>query len=269
MIFGFQKANVANQREHLILLLENAYARQTPKPNQKSSLAAGRFKSGLSSITLIVSRGSFLQCGILIWLLNYSLLLTSNAMPNNNEDSWISARISNLLLKILLILLLVDGAVKKLKEPLDEPEREIDRRRRAGRNIFKNEASSSANSRSKPTPPPREHSSPNSDGFQNPIVLPVEQTRNIVDLCDIWLIQGVWKAKEWLDKTPPTQITMWEQLVSRFLDYFFPNDNILPWGNIRQKAEGEEGPEWVVMSKVEDNISNFMLEKNLYGKGLG
>nr|GEY52156.1 ATP-dependent DNA helicase PIF1-like [Tanacetum cinerariifolium] len=60
MIFGFQKANVANQREHLILLLENAHVRQTLKPNQKSSLAVGRFKSGLSSITLIVSRGAFL-----------------------------------------------------------------------------------------------------------------------------------------------------------------------------------------------------------------
>lgn len=37
------------------------------------SLAAGRFTSGLTSITLIVSGGAFLQCGILIWLLNYSV----------------------------------------------------------------------------------------------------------------------------------------------------------------------------------------------------
>ncbi|GJZ69194.1 ribonuclease H-like domain-containing protein [Tanacetum coccineum] len=29
------------------------------------------------------------------------------------------------------------------------------------------------------------------------------------------------KAKEWLDKIPATQITTWEQLVARFLDYFF------------------------------------------------
>ncbi|KAK1421107.1 hypothetical protein QVD17_23212 [Tagetes erecta] len=36
------------------------------------SLAAGRFTSGLTSITLIVSGGAFLQGGILIWLLNYS-----------------------------------------------------------------------------------------------------------------------------------------------------------------------------------------------------
>ncbi|PWA99120.1 major facilitator superfamily protein [Artemisia annua] len=36
------------------------------------SLAAGQFTSGLSSITMIVSGGAFLQGGILIWLLNYS-----------------------------------------------------------------------------------------------------------------------------------------------------------------------------------------------------
>ncbi|GJT10174.1 zinc finger, CCHC-type containing protein [Tanacetum coccineum] len=29
------------------------------------------------------------------------------------------------------------------------------------------------------------------------------------------------KAKEWLNKIPPTQITTWYQLVARFLDYFF------------------------------------------------
>lgn len=36
------------------------------------SLAAGRFTSGLTSITFIVSGGAILQGGILIWLLNYS-----------------------------------------------------------------------------------------------------------------------------------------------------------------------------------------------------
>ncbi|GJZ73590.1 reverse transcriptase domain-containing protein [Tanacetum coccineum] len=30
------------------------------------------------------------------------------------------------------------------------------------------------------------------------------------------------KAKEWLNKIPPTQITTWDQLVAWFLDYFFP-----------------------------------------------
>ncbi|GKE58696.1 hypothetical protein Tco_1497881 [Tanacetum coccineum] len=66
--------------------------------------------------------------------------------------------------------------VKKLKEHLEEPEREMHRLRRATsrqqqneslaiarRNLFDNEASSFANSRPKPTPPLkslREHSSP-------------------------------------------------------------------------------------------------------------
>ncbi|KAM0003184.1 putative UNC93-like protein 3, plant [Helianthus debilis subsp. tardiflorus] len=36
------------------------------------SLAVGRFTSGLTSITFIVSGGAFLQGGILIWLLSYS-----------------------------------------------------------------------------------------------------------------------------------------------------------------------------------------------------
>ncbi|GKA06758.1 reverse transcriptase domain-containing protein [Tanacetum coccineum] len=100
------------------------------------------------------------------------------------------------------------------------------------------------------------------------------------------------KAKEWLDKTPPAQIMTWEQLVSRFLDYFVPAgqtsflwDMILLFQQgtnepikdawirfqdlIRQKAEGEEGLEWVVRSKFKDKLSNFMLEKNLHAKGLG
>ncbi|GJT39338.1 hypothetical protein Tco_0939203 [Tanacetum coccineum] len=131
------------------------------------------------------------------------------------------------------------STIKKLKEPLDEPERELHRRRRAasrqqqndslaivGRNLFDNEASSSANSEPKPTPPLkslREHSSPNLASFQNPIVLLAKQTGNIIS----------------------------------------------HHGGTRLKAKGEEGPEWVVRSKFEDKLSNFMLEKNLQAKGLG
>ncbi|KAL4565125.1 hypothetical protein LXL04_029210 [Taraxacum kok-saghyz] len=37
-MFGFQKDNVANQREHLILLLANVHIRQIPKPDQQSKL---------------------------------------------------------------------------------------------------------------------------------------------------------------------------------------------------------------------------------------
>ncbi|KDP44405.1 hypothetical protein JCGZ_19420 [Jatropha curcas] len=34
-MFGFQKDNVANQREHLILVLANVHIRQFPKPDQQ------------------------------------------------------------------------------------------------------------------------------------------------------------------------------------------------------------------------------------------
>ncbi|KAL8247356.1 hypothetical protein R6Q59_008572 [Mikania micrantha] len=38
VMFGFQKDNVANQREHLILLLANVHIRQIPKPDQQPKL---------------------------------------------------------------------------------------------------------------------------------------------------------------------------------------------------------------------------------------
>ncbi|KAM0068509.1 putative 1,3-beta-glucan synthase [Helianthus debilis subsp. tardiflorus] len=38
VMFGFQKDNVANQREHLILLLANVHTRQIPEPDQQSKL---------------------------------------------------------------------------------------------------------------------------------------------------------------------------------------------------------------------------------------
>ncbi|GJR91423.1 hypothetical protein Tco_0215434 [Tanacetum coccineum] len=167
------------------------------------------------------------------------------------------------------------STVKKLTEPFDEPKREFRRLRSAawrqhqneslviaGRNLFDNEASSSNDTGTKPATPPktlREHSLPNSAGFQNPIILPAEQTGRIVNSRNILLIQGTCtfqglrsenplhhiklylsivdniqadgatrdasrlrffhfflkgKAKELLDKTPPAQITTWDQLVA-------------------------------------------------------
>ncbi|GKB91367.1 reverse transcriptase [Tanacetum coccineum] len=102
------------------------------------------------------------------------------------------------------------STVKMLTEPLDEPKRKFWRLRRAslrhhqneslaiaGRNLIDDEASSSNVTRTKPVTPLkilREHSLPYLAG----------------------------KAKEWLDKMPLSQITTWDQLVTRFLDYFFP-----------------------------------------------
>ncbi|GJV43514.1 callose synthase 3 [Tanacetum coccineum] len=54
MMFGFQKDNVANQREHLILLLANVHVRQTPKPDQQSKIlklkSAGKLLASLKSL---------------------------------------------------------------------------------------------------------------------------------------------------------------------------------------------------------------------------
>ncbi|GKF38360.1 hypothetical protein Tco_0118421 [Tanacetum coccineum] len=98
------------------------------------------------------------------------------------------------------------STVKRLTKPLDEPEREFQRLRRAacrlqqneslaiaGRNLFDDEASSSNDTGTKPPTPPKtlhEHSHSNSSGFQNPIILPAKQTGRIVDSHDILLIQG-------------------------------------------------------------------------------
>ncbi|GJS19106.1 hypothetical protein Tco_0447738 [Tanacetum coccineum] len=166
--------------------------------------------------------------------------------------------------------------VKKPTEPLEEPERELHRRRKAAcrqqrneslaiaeRNLFDDEASSSANSGPNPSSSLkslREHTSPNSSSFQNPIVLPAEQTGNILDSRDIWLIQGA---------TRTSVLVRRDIYDDPSLLRFYQNDNIPPWGNIRHKAKGEEGPEWVTRSKFEDKLSDFMLEKSLHAKGLG
>ncbi|GJQ90473.1 reverse transcriptase domain-containing protein [Tanacetum coccineum] len=51
---------------------------------------------------------------------------------------------------------------------------------------------------------------------------------------------------------------------------FFQNNDISPWGNlIRKREEEEEGLDWVVRSKFEDEVANFMMEKKYHLKGLG
>ncbi|GJZ12482.1 reverse transcriptase [Tanacetum coccineum] len=145
------------------------------------------------------------------------------------------------------------STTKKLTKPLDEPEREFRRLRRAswrqqqneslaiaGRNLFDDEASSSNNTGAKPLVPSKtlkEHSLPRTCTFQglkskNPIhhikhylsivdnIQADDATKDTSRLCFFhFSLKG--KAKEWLNKIPPTQITTWYQLVARFLDYFF------------------------------------------------
>ncbi|GKE80057.1 DNA-directed DNA polymerase, partial [Tanacetum coccineum] len=110
------------------------------------------------------------------------------------------------------------STVKKLIEPLDEPEREFQRLRTAAwrqqqneslaiseRNLFDDEAFSSNDIRAKPSTPLktlREHSFPNSVGFQNPIVFPAKRTGRILDSRDILLIQGACKFQGLKSKNP-------------------------------------------------------------------
>ncbi|GJW32006.1 hypothetical protein Tco_0052038 [Tanacetum coccineum] len=174
------------------------------------------------------------------------------------------------------------STVKKLEEPLEEPEREMHKHRKAancqqrneslaiaGQSPFDDEASSSFNFEPKIIPPIKtllEHSSPNASSFLNPIIIPEEQTNKVLDGHDILLIQNTCsfqglctenlilykyffvivdhlqadgatkdtsrlrffyfslkcKSKEWLDKISLGTIISWKQLVSKFLDKFFP-----------------------------------------------
>nr|GEX39433.1 retrovirus-related Pol polyprotein from transposon TNT 1-94 [Tanacetum cinerariifolium] len=109
---------------------------------------------------------------------------------------------------------------------IQEPERELHRGRKeasrqqrneslaiAGRNLFDDENPPDVNLENIITPPIkslREYSSLNFVGFQNPIVLPVEQTRRILDLQDAWLIQGICifqrlESENPICHTPPRQ----------------------------------------------------------------
>ncbi|GKC92067.1 hypothetical protein Tco_1157509 [Tanacetum coccineum] len=46
-------------------------------------------------------------------------------------------------------------------------------------------------------------------------------------------------------------------------------DDTPPWGNNKRKEKREDDPEWIVRSKFEDELANFMLEKKSHTKGIG
>nr|GEZ07641.1 hypothetical protein [Tanacetum cinerariifolium] len=50
---------------------------------------------------------------------------------------------------------------------------------------------------------------------------------------------------------------------------FYQNKDIPLWGNSKRKEKREDGPEWVVRNKFEDELANFMLEKKYHMKGIG
>ncbi|GJY65146.1 hypothetical protein Tco_0466606, partial [Tanacetum coccineum] len=50
---------------------------------------------------------------------------------------------------------------------------------------------------------------------------------------------------------------------------FYQNEDIPPCGNSKHKEKGEDGPEWIIRSKFEDELANFMLKKKFHMKGIG
>ncbi|GKD51422.1 hypothetical protein Tco_1280398 [Tanacetum coccineum] len=185
------------------------------------------------------------------------------------------------------------STVKRLTKPLDIPEREFRRLKKAamrslqneslaiaGRNLFDNEASSSNNTGAKLPMPPKtlhEHSRlRNEDPLRHvkhylSIVDNIQADEVTRDTSRLRFFHFSLKGKvaEWLDRIPPTQIMTWDKLVSRFLDHFFLNDDTSPWGNNKRKEKGEDGLGWIVRSKFEDELANFMLKKKSYSKGIG
>ncbi|GJT74504.1 DNA-directed DNA polymerase [Tanacetum coccineum] len=113
------------------------------------------------------------------------------------------------------------STARKLFEPLNEPEREMHRHKKAarrhqqnksltvtGKNLFDDVASSSGNTEPKTVPVPKslhEHSCPNPSSFRNLLVFSEDQTGRIVDARNIWLIQNVC---EFQDKTPTNEPTL-------------------------------------------------------------
>ncbi|GJZ28003.1 hypothetical protein Tco_0572650 [Tanacetum coccineum] len=192
------------------------------------------------------------------------------------------------------------NTVKRLTKPLDEPEREFQRLRRAAwrlqkneslaivrRNLFDDEASSSNNTGTKPPTPPKilhEHSHPNSSDALQPTfrghlkrackqISYLETPTRTVGLKDPYLIcnycGGPHEAKECKQDNPAEQVCLSEGDIydDPSLLRFYQNDDVTPWGNSKQK-EGDDGPEWVVRSKFEDELANFMLEKIFHTKGI-
>ncbi|GJR78123.1 hypothetical protein Tco_0148908 [Tanacetum coccineum] len=145
------------------------------------------------------------------------------------------------------------STTKKLTEPLDEPEREFRRCRRAAwrqqqneslaiaeRNLFEDEASSSTNARAKPSIPLktlREHS------------LPSSASAHEVDECD--------------QNKPPEQVCLSRGDIydDPSLLRFYQNDDIPPWGNNQQKKEDTP---IVEKNKLDEDLQGTLVDATLY-----
>ncbi|GJU81035.1 hypothetical protein Tco_1283400 [Tanacetum coccineum] len=173
------------------------------------------------------------------------------------------------------------STVKRLTKPLDKPEREFRRLRRANcrlkqneslaiaeRNLFDDEASSSSDTEVKPPTPPKtlhEHSRPNSFGFQNPITLPAEQTGRIIDARDILLIQGTCTCQGLRNEDPLCHVKKSETpkpeapnfaIITRLgiitQDSPFPTLPLPTSDNLTEEETKKEGPEGTEPSIIQE-----------------
>ncbi|GJU64501.1 reverse transcriptase domain-containing protein [Tanacetum coccineum] len=224
------------------------------------------------------------------------------------------------------------STVKRLTKPLEDPEREFRRRRKAAlrshqneslaiaeRNLFADEASSSYNIGAKPPMPPNtlhEHSHPNSfegwnrieeyvkyqddpwDDVSPPMIISsiseemqptlrgrlkrdcnqisyLEKPTREVGLKTPYLIcdhyGGSHEADECKQTNQAEQVCLSEGDIydDPSLLRFYQNDDTSPWGNNKCKEKGEDALEWIIRSKFEDELANFMLEKKSHAKRIG
>ncbi|GKE16391.1 hypothetical protein Tco_1423968, partial [Tanacetum coccineum] len=94
-------------------------------------------------------------------------------------------------------------------------------------------------------------------GLKNPYL--------ICDYC-----KGSYEAEECTQNSPAEQVCLSRGDIydDPSLLRFYQNDDIPQWGNNKRKEKGEDGPKWVVRSKFEDKLVNFMLEKKFHAKGI-
>ncbi|GJY55181.1 hypothetical protein Tco_0446845 [Tanacetum coccineum] len=174
---------------------------------------------------------------------------------------------------------------KRFTKTLDEPEREFRMLKRAvwrlqqneshviaGRNLFDVESSSSNNTGANPPTPPKtlhEHSHPNPSSFQNLITLPTEQTGRIVDSRDIWgRLKRACNQISYLE-TPARKVGLKNPyLICDYCGGSHEADECKQNNPVEQE-KGEDGPEWIVKSRFEDELANFILEKKSHTKDIG
>ncbi|KAG4911346.1 hypothetical protein JHK87_057462 [Glycine soja] len=97
VLFGFQKHNVSNQREHLILLLANVHIRQFPKPDQQPKLDERaltevmkklfkNYKKWCKYLDVLIYLGKKLKMELLLDAFELYGMLAGNVSPMTGEN---------------------------------------------------------------------------------------------------------------------------------------------------------------------------------------